>query len=824
MKMIKDKYRTKFIGSIIVKFILTVFLNHYVSILLLSQSNDTVAIEFQEWNIPGKQTELSDTIILTFNLTKINGDNKIRNMFISESDPLTVEIEEYIGNEKDFPPIIYFDESLKLLKRREMDTIEGAIPENITISLLVDHSGSISDDEFEKIQKAILAFVQKVPEGSLFYSWFSSDISASKLLTKDNFDEVTKRTVGKETALYNAIYTKLLEFDANAIIPNEDGEQEYKLNNELAERASMNNYLIVLTDGVNDVEKIPKYQTEDWEVIFKPKLNSKLRQYRDKVKVFALGFGENSDDFDEEDLKAICRANGNPNGYYLVTPDKVLEHFTVKLTDELSPDYEIKLKNPQDKTYQGKERRLVLTLKTENEYGFNIATGTLRYAKGATSFHYIVGKQSVWKIITKGLIFGIILFLVVVIIMQLIVPLIKNRIFYIRYAKKYKPPENELHKECPYCGDPINPKDIVITKCEHIVHKVCWNDFDHVCPEYGQNCNQGKQKFFDITDPFSKKNRIYYVKWVVFGLVGGFLTWFIYLLLKDINQEFDFAINVIKAINPDINKKDLDLFDDKISSLLLIGSTMGLFFTFFFSYIEDYRIKNIKVIGSIILRSLIGAVLGFFSFLVGGIILVLIEQPSSTLYFDWIPWIIFGSSIGLLLSFRTTIVWKHGLLGGIISIIFCFFILYLMAGDIDYSALLIAFMLFGGGLGISIATVHSRAENYYLKIVQGKKNEETIPVHKWMSYQGGHNEVYIGKAFSCEIQMNWESRNPEIAEKHVKMYLNQSNIPVIVSLENGKTTVYNDRFDMNTSKEYELYSGASFKIGNTVFQYFEKEK
>jgi len=126
-----------------------------------------------------------------------------------------------------------------------------------------------------------------------------------------------------------------------------------------------------------------------------------------------------------------------------------------------------------------------------------------------------------------------------------------------------------------------------------------------------------------------------------------------------------------------------------------------------------------------------------------------------------------------------------------------------MVGDINYTALLIAFMLFGGGLGISIATVHSRAEQYYLKVVQGKKNVETIPIHKWMSYQGGHNEVYIGRSFSCEIQMNWESKNPEIAEKHAKLYLNNSNIPVIVSLESSKNTVYNDRFDMNTSKEYD---------------------
>ena len=381
-----------------------------------------------------------------------------------------------------------------------------------------------------------------------------------------------------------------------------------------------------------------------------------------------------------------------------------------------------------------------------------------------------------------------------------------------------------MRKECPYCGDPLNVGDPVVIKCKHVVHKVCWNDFDHVCPEYGQNCNEGKQEYFDISDPFSKKNRKHYVKWLLYGLIGGFITWFIYLLLKDTQSIYGFVKGIAEAISPQLGENSLDLFAAKISPLLIIGTTMGFFLTLFFSYIEDYRIKNIKVIGSILLRAIVGGIFGFLSFLVGGIILILLNEPYTSYLFDWIPWILFGINIGLLLSFKTTIVWKHGLLGGMISIVFSFFILYFLTGDFDSSALLIAFMFFGGGLGISIATVHSRAEHYFLKILQGKKNMETIPIHKWMSYHGGHNEVYIGTAFSCEIQMNWESQNVDIAEKHAKLYINNSNLPVIVSLEKGKTTMYNDRFEMNIGKEYELYSGITFKIGETVFQYFEKDK
>ncbi|MCD4665191.1 MAG: hypothetical protein K8R68_07960, partial [Bacteroidales bacterium] len=385
---------------------------------------------------------------------------------------------------------------------------------------------------------------------------------------------------------------------------------------------------------------------------------------------------------------------------------------------------------------------------------------------------------------------------------------------------------NELRKECPYCSDPLKTGEAVIVKCKHIVHKACWGDFGHVCPEYGQNCNNGKQDYFDISDPFSKRNKKYYLKWVLFGLIGGFLSWFFYMITKDSRFAEGLGSATLNLIVPNLSDEGFRaLFIDKVSSIILIGSLMGMFLTGFFAYIEEYRRKSLAVFGKILLRAFIGLLFGFISFFLGSIILILLNQPYSAVYFDWIPWIIFGVSIGLLLSIKTTIVWKHGVIGGLISIIFCFFSLYFMVGDLGYPALLIGFMIYGGGLGFSIATVRSSAEQYFLKILQGKKHEETIPVHKWMSFQGGHNEVYIGKGFACEIQMNWEKNNPEIAEKHAKMFINNvRNVPVIISLEEERLTVFDDRTDMKPGQEYDLFNGNTFKIGNTVFQYVEKDK
>ncbi|MEZ5198053.1 MAG: hypothetical protein R2764_17190 [Bacteroidales bacterium] len=477
------------------------------------------------------------------------------------------------------------------------------------------------------------------------------------------------------------------------------------------------------------------------------------------------------------------------------------------------------------KVYQGNVRTLTIEINSPSS-NVQKAMGSIEYGLCSKAHPCTVGKDPLWGNILKGVIAGIVFLLVVMIIIQLIIPLIKNKIFSIKHIKKYRPAENEIRKECPYCGDPMNAGEAVVMKCKHIVHKACWGDFGHVCPEYGQNCNEGKQDYFDISDPFSKRNKKYYLKWVLYGLISGFLSWFLYMLLKDTGVAQILGSGIVNMIAPNLTDEgSRALFIDKISSILLIGSLMGFFLTGFFSYIEEFRQKNIAIMGKIFLRAFLGFIFGFISFSLGSIVLILLKKDYTSIGFDWIPWIIFGMSIGLVLSIRTTIVWKHGLLGGLISIIFCFFTLYLMVGDLGYPALLIGFMIYGGGLGFSIATVRSTAEQYFLKILQGKKHEETIPVHKWMSFQGGHNEVYIGSGFVCEIQMNWEKDNPAIAEKHAKMFINSvRNVPVIISLEEGKSTVFDDRTDMKPGQEYDLFNGNTFKIGNTVFQYVEKDK
>jgi len=799
------------------KYLLVIVIIFYPVLIFGKASQDSLEIKDINIDYEVEGDFIKETLLITFNLYK--GED--RDLFIKEGQSIDIKAYEYDKNgiKTKFE---YFPDSFKNLKKNNSG--EGKIPEDITISLLIDRSGSLSDSAMIQIQNAVEALVNKVPDSCLYFSWFDSYIYPSILLTQDNFKELNfEREELLNTALYNAIYTKLLEFDEDSIPPNIDFENEYRWNKELSRRNSGNKYLIVLTDGVNDVEGEDNYLNKSgFRKISNTELKSALMRYKSKdVQLFALGFGEESNNFDSTELKSFCAKSGNPKGYFTSNPDGILKLLQETIPDQMTPDYEIKLKFPEDLEYWGYLRKLKLEINLPDNK-IHKAVGMRPYKIGGSADPKFTKKKSVLDSILYGLIAGIVFLLVIMIVIQLIIPLIKNKIFNIKYIKKYKPAENEILKECQYCGDPLNAGELVVAKCQHIVHKACWGDFDYVCPEYGQNCNDGKQHHFDISDPFSKKNKIYYMKWVLYGMIGGFLTWICYMAIKNGTFLNDFTSNTILMVNSNLSGEDISSFSSKIRPLYIIGLFMGFFLTLYFSFIEEFRRKSLVVISRIVLRALVGSIIGFAAFYVGSIILILLKVSETSFIVDWIPWIIFGISLGFLLSVKTTISWKHGVLGGLLSIIFAFLVLF--ARDLEYNATLISFMLYGAGLGFSIATIRTAAELYFLKIIQGKKHEETIPVHKWMSFQGGHNEVYIGTGFSCEIQMNWENDNPDVAEKHLKMYINTSrNNPVIVSLEKDKFTTFDERIEMDPGKEYDLYNGNKFRIGNTVFQYHEKD-
>lgn len=776
----------------------------------------------------------ADTMTLKFNLYQhAPGGGLVRSRALQPGDDIVFELIERI-NQVYVPAPEYIKGSLqKHAWDAETGTDQGWIPDNITVSLLVDRSGSITTQEMLQIRNAVEAFVHVLPEGSLFLSYFHNFISTSYQLTRDTFEEAADTLLTRtpfHTDLYNAIITKLLEFDGEADIPNEPFERAYgyQRNMELAQRVKEGgpNYLIVLTDGADDPGFAYRYPNPKYDPVLpgfqvynEDSVYKYVENYSDLVKVFTIGFGAESSDFEEDILRAIAEASGNPDGYIYVEPDNIFRLMQTEMIDVLRHDYSARFVNPPGKAYFGEQRWLNLFLHDPTS-GFE-ARGVIHYALGSVPNPIIVeAEENVTQTILWGLLTGALIILLVLVLLQLIWPLINNRLFQLKYYRSFKHPWGEAKRTCPYCFEPITENEQVVMRCTHIVHVGCWESNGHACPEYGQNCTIGKQHYFDLNDPFSKKNKRHYLNWVFLGLIGGFVSWLVYMLSKDavlFSETARTLADAIRGVNAPFNPN----YVQKMAPLLAIGLIKGFFLSILFAYAEEFRRINIQVLLQFLVRGFAGAFIGFLSFVLGGIILMWVQVPFTAPQWDWIPWVFFGTGVGVSLSVRSTIHWHHGVLGGLLSMLFSFIVLFVMARSLWFLALTISFMIYGAGLGAAIATVRSVTEQYFLKVLNGPKAGSIIAIHKWMRAQGGLNEVFLGKSPACEIQINWDA-SPEIADKHLKLYVNSSRgVPVAVSLDKSKPTIYDQRIEMGENREYDLMNGVYLQIGNTLFQYVE---
>jgi len=735
---------------------------------------------------------------------------------------------QFANIEKD--TLRFFENSKKI----EADRIEllgsqekGNISENITVSILVDQSESLRLEK-ESIKEAVRSIVEKVPSGCVYISFFGTSVSSGMPISKENFENFSEEfsRTDKYKALYNAMYAKLFEFEGDRDI----SRINYSTNKSIGERARQTkNYLVVLTDG-NDNPSLNDNNIRLNE------LNDYADSLKTEIKIFAIRYGKTkqvSQSYTIDDiLKSICysrKVRPDLRGdFFKASPDSVLNRMD-KVMEDIKASYALHF-TVCGKTYAGESTRYSLRFgKAYGEKIFVIAspeTPVVITACGEEGGSFL---SLLYSILT-----GILFFLVIFIVLQLIVPSIRNLIFKLRYYKKYDPAPNEMVKLCGVCRGKINKGDDIVARCEHIVHKRCWEEQGHQCPEYGQNCKVGKQVYFDINDPFSSKNRQPYLSWVLYGLIAGFITWFLYRLILMISPQlfFNFSDMLTKTFYIGFENKDnlyqgrlLTAFHYRIPGLLKIGLLLGFLLSLLFSLLNEFRKKDFKVYLLVLLRSLIGMMAGFVAYLLGCIIMLLFSpSPDTNLWWLYsIPgYLLFGISIGLCLSIKSTISWKHGVLGGLVSILIGFIILYAANALLKEYGTMITFMIYGAGLGFSIATVRSYSENYFLRVSSNNAKERNIAIHKWMNSSGGSASVYIGMAGDCEIQMNWD-KSEDIAKKHVRLYYNkEKKIAMLHVLEKG--VVLNKREDLRKGVQYPLRNGDEFRIGKTLFMYFEKEK
>lgn len=738
-----------------------------------------------------------DTLFLLFRITEKSTKNK-KKVFWSNLKETDFEIKESDG----LPPNVVKIEKINQERGANADLIS----QDAEFLFLVDRGKTIAPQDMEAMKDAIKRAVDSLPDRCAYISFFDKTLSEKKLITKENFNEFEKEfKVTKETRyLYENIFNSFEKFAKENV-----------------EATDISKYLLIFTDGrinpSDPVEVKKAYQREEY-------FENIDNNHPNQVQIHAFKYGK-TDGFIDQVLGDICMQRLKPEldgGFY---PADNVSGIIVSLRGfmtNLSADYELTLLNDNKKIYNGTELNLqVIVGKNDNK-----AVGEIKYTFCSKEKPCGPGIQSEDTYI--AIILGIIVLFIAFFIMQVVIPFIISRMvnFEKEYVKPYIPistDEGEMYETCSYCQEPLERGELVVVKCRHKTHWDCWKENGCKCVEYGQNCKEGIQFHFDKNHAFDLKKSPYYLKWAMSGMIGGFFIWIIYHLTSKLKLFPIFIDLLLQTFYPkvdnvlQISSMAETTFHSKISGLLLVGILLGFVLTFLFTYINDFRQKKGSVVFSIFMRALIGAMVGFASFLIGSVISIRLEQYGNVWWADAIPWLLFGGSVALCLVYKTTIKWQDALIGGLISSIVSFFILY-TTSLFPAFGVMFSFMLCSAGLGISIVARHHLAQKYFLKY-KGERREGEIAIHKWMNDSGGNNEVTIGISNHCIIQMNWDNSG-RVPDKQVKLYIDpKRRVPIMKVLENGM--IYEGR-DARKDDQLPLKNGVKFTIGNTEFQYVEK--
>lgn len=708
------------------------------------------------------------------------------------------------------------------------------ISDQISMLFLVDRSGSIAPDALLKQLDQIANVLDKLSNTKVYVSFMDSTLTRSRLVTKDNiksdFLEEFEVREGTQKYLYNAIMAKMEELSGSPAIHYPEIQHEPALGD------STQKILFVLTDGkVRNTDGygfIGGADFVDWKDEIMELAGKMERSETPYIPIYCIYIGDPAETGSVSDeMEALCSTtpakdarNALKGKFYTIFSVDELQETLMGSLDSIAADYRLVLVNPGGKIYDGSQQLLNIFVQDKQH---EAAAGELRYAFGSQHVPIRVPFENDdltnGRVILLGLCYGLVFTILLYLALQYLLPWIQYKVFCKKYVVKYngnRSGSSVEQQHCYHCKEPFQNGEVIVTKCEHVVHWECWKENRNRCPEYGvHNCTKGIHYYNQdkLSDP---RNAPYFLMWLVYGLLAGLVSWVFMRVLYSETIFSSLVNSLLHWLRPmdDLQGISSMAFMPKIQSMLLCGLLLGFFITFFFSYLIEFRKKNFKVMGQILLRAIVGGILGFIAFLLEAIVIIILNKPANCFYTDWIPWALFAVCIAFTLSYKTDIKLKNALIGGLISVLICFVVLYM--GTFAKEILsMFSYMIYSAGFGIAIAVVHHVSEKYFLR-VSGPVKERDIAIYKWMSVSGGFNRVTIGKSIDCILEMNWDDA-PNIADKQVEIYL-ENDRPYCKALEDG-TLLANGQM-LQKNQTILLHHGTEFTIGNSLFTYIEKDK
>ncbi len=534
------------------------------------------------------------------------------------------------------------------------------------------------------------------------------------------------------------------------------------------------------------------------------------------------------DDGENEAEAVFSILCSNTNGDYFSHFNLVdLSKEILSDTKEEFADFRFFLTNPDNKVYRGLQRFLVFECYYKDSL---FASGHKLYRVGNVYHPVIVNGKPIWKIVVIGIVMFLLLLMFIYIVFQFIIPYLRYLQFKKNYIVSYvgnnmSVNNMQVANECYYCKAPFEKGDKVIVKCEHTMHKECWEENEHKCPEYGRKCKDGSH-YYNSNNLFDAKNPSFYMKWIIAGAVAGSLAWLFFIYGAN-NMTNDVVPNIILDLF-DLESEsahNLEIFDKYGRDLFYPpywGFYISAFLTLFLSAIASHGKWWFKRIGVVVSKSVLSGICGALTFIVINIMAVALELRDKNIIIDWLPWAANGFIIAFAVSYGTDIKLRKALFGATVAIVFgigsMFIWKYAQDTHVDTRDLLMfSNIIYSVGLAVSLAAQSPRSERYFLQ-VEGPIKKTDIALYKWMNSQVCNRKVTIGKSVDCNLQMSWDINNA-IAPVHAEILSHRGNI-YLFALEPGVTKCGDN---LRTYKKIRLYHGDTFKIGDTKFTYIERD-
>ena len=480
--------------------------------------------------------------------------------------------------------------------------------------------------------------------------------------------------------------------------------------------------------------------------------------------------------------------------------------------------------NPDGKVYCGNFEALTVNFYSiENDTLITSFKTTIN--EGDFYNPIIVRGRAVPVIILSGILLASLIILLVWLLLQFVIPFISYKLFCYKHVISYTGRNMGIGKtlvaeSCYLCKEQFKEGDKIVAKCNHTMHKDCWDENGYHCTEYSDRCKNGSH-YYNIQNLFDKHNAPFYMRWVLAAIIATTLAWIMFIGRS--HRVTAFFVNKLvlwfNDIEPGTPEAASQLSRIIISPLPAYGFSMGLFMTMAIIILSTKLTNTRYDLLDYVLRSIVVSILSFLAFLFINVLVIVAEIEKYAFLLEWIPWVICAYLIAICGTVRTRVRLRKWLILPIIAVViistYIWWIFY--DNNIDYRLmLLIVFICFGAGLAASIATMAPRSERYFLH-VEGAIKEMDIALFKWFR-NASDRVVTIGKSLDCSLQLAWDISG-SVAPIHAEIRL-YHNTPYLTACEDG--VIYNGK-SLNIGKRVRLHHGSTFTIANTTFTYIEKD-